>query len=271
MVVVCHFLALDTAGRGTLDDELISKHRSRGLKMPECVPPIFGLYLSVNERFSFYLCLRAVNVWLSWNPTYWLQTRLSTGLHYPLLLGRTSLCVFFFKDPTWSEASHCKCFHRNSALCLCHCGGCAQNPQGGGVTIPVENATVLSIPRCEFSSGFWDHCGVLNPRVYTRTDNEQSLLVRWKLASGKMASCFPLSEYKRHIRHWSLWYHLQPSQGSLAMEKVIFCPCFFGDQTLFSVSFLFPSYPLYIHLLPSRGGLDSSQPFVVVVVVVIFW
>lgn len=55
------------------------------------------------------------------------------------------------------------------------------------------------------------------------------------------------------------------------MEKVIFCPCFFGDQTLFSVSFLFPSYPLYIHLLPSRGGLDSSQPFVVVVVVVIFW
>lgn len=29
VVVACHFLALDKAGRGTLDDELISKHLSR--------------------------------------------------------------------------------------------------------------------------------------------------------------------------------------------------------------------------------------------------
>lgn len=95
------------------------------------------------------------------------------GFITPYCWGEWSLCVFF-KDPTWSEASHCKCFHRNSALCLCHCGGGAQNPQGGGVTIPVENATGLSIPQCEFSSGFWDHCGVLNPRLYMRTDNERS-------------------------------------------------------------------------------------------------
>lgn len=54
MVVACHFLALEKAWRATLDYELISKHVSRGLKMPECVPPIFRLCPLVNDR-PFYL------------------------------------------------------------------------------------------------------------------------------------------------------------------------------------------------------------------------
>lgn len=43
-------LAQDKAWRATLDYELISKHLSRGLKMPECVLPVFRLCPSVNDR-----------------------------------------------------------------------------------------------------------------------------------------------------------------------------------------------------------------------------
>lgn len=50
VAVACHFLALGKAWRATLGYELISRHLSRGQKMPECVLPIFRLCPSVNDR-----------------------------------------------------------------------------------------------------------------------------------------------------------------------------------------------------------------------------
>lgn len=130
--------------------------------MPECVLPIFRLCPSVNDRL-FYLCLRAVNAGLCWNLSYWLQTCLSVGLQYVLLSGRS----FFFSN-TQLDQTYCTVSVSTGTLPFVNVTAVAihRTRRGGGVAVPGEDTTDLSIPRCEFSSGFWVHRGVFNSRVY---------------------------------------------------------------------------------------------------------
>lgn len=67
-------------------------------------------------------CVKLMMI-LVWARNYLPQTPYSAGPRHCILL----VCRLCFFPP---EESHCKCFHRNSVLCQCHCCGCSAEPTG---------------------------------------------------------------------------------------------------------------------------------------------